>query len=270
MIQVVVVAFVALLVYMAVGDDLTRIFRRRAEGYRTRYSQYVTRDVIVPTVVLLALGLLMRDIFVTPFLFALAALVAYYKVRQVRSEKTAITPRQVTQLVIAFRGAYQLQPAAFASLEEAASKVGEPLHSMISRVVDVFFTTSEPDRAYEEFRRRTNNTLLNQFIYILEMSESASDESVTEALDAFVQRLRRQEELQREVETGLASVTGQTSFMQVLAVAVAFLIALIPGFRRVYTTGLLGRAGFIILVLVILGTSYLIERNVVKLKSQVL
>ncbi|MBC7236411.1 MAG: hypothetical protein H5T69_11275 [Chloroflexi bacterium] len=270
MIQILVIALVGLLVYMAIGDDVSRIFRRRAEGYRLKYRQYITRDVVVPTVVLLVLGLFMRDVILTGFLWVLAAGVAYFRIRQVIARKSTITPRQVTQLVIAFRGAYQLQPAAFASLEQAAAKVDEPLKSLVNNVVNVFFTTSEPERAYAEFRKRTNSPLLNQFVYILEMSESASDESVTEALDAFVQRLRRQEELQREVETGLASVTGQTSFMQVLAVAIAFVVALVPGFRRVYTGGILGRVAYIILVTVIVGASYLIERKVTELKEQVL
>ena len=102
------------------------------------------------------------------------------------------------------------------------------------------------------------------------MSGSASNESVTAALDAFVGRLHRQEEVQREVETGLASVTGRTSFMQLLAIVIAFVVALIPGFRNVYTGRILGRALYMVLVSVMLGASYFIEMRVAGLKAQIL
>ncbi len=270
MIRILAFVLIGLMVYMAVGEDVIRISRRRTKGYRSKYTQYVTRDVVIPTVALLTLGLFMRDLVLTSFLAALAAGVAMLRVRQVMATRRTITPRQVTQLVIAFRGAYRLEPAAFRSLEQAATKVGEPLQGLITMMVNVFYTTSEPERAYAEFRKRTENPLLNQFVYILEMSESASDDSVINALDAFVQRLRRQEELHREVETGMASITSQTGFMQVLALAIAMVIALVPGFRRVYTDSLLGRIAYMTLIAVIIGASYVIERKVLALKEQVL
>jgi hypothetical protein len=270
MIQILAIVLIGLLIYMAVGEDLIRIFRRRTKGYKNKYAQYITKDVVVPTAALLVLGLFMRDLVLTTFLWGLATGVAILRVRQVMAMRRTITPRQVTQLVIAFRGAYQLEPAAFKSLEQAATKVSEPLQGLITMMVNVFYTTSEPARAYAEFRKRTDNPLLNQFVYILEMSESASDASVIEALDAFVQRLRRQEELHREVETGLASITSQTGFMQVLAMAIAIATALVPGFRRVYTASLSGRFVYMALIAVIIGASYVIERKVLALKEQVL
>ena len=139
----------------------------------------------------------------------------------------------------------------------------------MDRVVDVYFATSDPERAFQELRQRSSNVLLHQFAYVLEMSESASDESVTDALDAFTTRLRRQEELQREVETNLASVTGQTSFMQALAIIIAFTVAIIPGFRDAYVGSLLGRLGYVIIVLVIAAASHYIEKKVFELKEQI-
>jgi hypothetical protein len=269
-IRILAIVLVGLLLYMAVGEDIIRISRRRTKGYREKYTQYVTKDVVIPTAALLALGLFMRDLVLTSFLWALAVGVAILRIRQVMATRRTITPRQVTQMVIAFRGAYQLEPAAFKSLEQAATKVSEPLQGLITMMVNVFYTTSEPARAYAEFRKRTDNPLLNQFVYILEMSESASDDAVIEALDAFVQRLRRQEELHREVETGMASITSQTGFMQVLALAIAMVVAVVPGFRRVYTEGLFGRLAYMTLIAVIIGASYLIERKVLALKEQVL
>jgi hypothetical protein len=269
-IRILTIVFIGLLIYMAVGDDVIRMSRRRTKEYRSKYTQYITRDVVIPTTALVILGLFMRDLALTSFLWALAAGVATQRVRQEMAKRRTITPRQVTQMVIAFRGAYQLEPAAFKSLEQAATKVGEPLQGLLSMTVNVFYTTSEPARAYAEFRKRTQNALLNQFVYILEMSESASDDSVIEALDAFVQRLRRQEELHREVETGLASITSQTGFMQGLALIIAMVIALVPGFRRVYIDSLFGRIGYMTLIAIIIGASYLIERKVLALKEQVL
>jgi hypothetical protein len=269
-IRILTIVFIGLLIYMAVGDDVVRVSRRRTKEYRSKYTQYITRDVVIPTAALVILGLFMRDLVLTGFLWALAAGVAVQRIRQVMAKRRTITPRQVTQMVIAFRGAYQLEPAAFKSLEQAATKVGEPLQGLITMMVNVFYTTSEPARAYAEFRKRTQNALLNQFVYILEMSESASDDSVIEALDAFVQRLRRQEELHREVETGLASITSQTGFMQGLAMLIAMVVALVPGFRRVYIDSIFGRLGYMTLIAIIIGASYLIERKVVALKEQVL
>jgi len=268
-IQFLIVVVIGLLVYMAVGDDVNRIFRRRAEAYRDRYEKYVTRAILLPAIVFLALGLVMRDIVLTPFVWLVGVALTTLRVRQQISQAGVITPRMVSQLVIAFRAAYQLQPAAFSSLEEAAKKIGEPLSGIIEIVVDVFYATSDPERAFAEFRRRTDSVLMHQFAYILEMSESASDESVTEALDAFVTRLRRQEDLQREVDSNLSSVTSQTSFMQTLAIVVGFAVALVPGFRQAYTGSLLGRLGYMALVAVIAGASYYIERRVFRLKEQI-
>ena len=110
---------------------------------------------------------------------------------------------------------------------------------------------------------------MSQFIYILEMSSSASNESMTEALDAFGARLRRQDELQREVESNLAGITGQTNFMQALAIVVAFAMALVPDFRAVYTS-LLGRVAYMVLLGVIMGASYMIEKKVISLKGEIL
>ena len=240
------------------------------ESYRVKYTRYLTRPVMAPTLVFFLLGVVMRDAVLTPFLWLLAAGIAYFRIRQTIAQETTVTPRDVSQFVIAFRSAYQLQPAAFKSLEVAADKVREPLRSMTKTVVNIFFNSARPELAFEEFRKRTNNVLLSQFIYILEMSESASNESVTGALDAFVTRLRRQEELQRQVETGLASITGQTGFMQILAMIIAYVVALIPGFRGAYTSSLLGRLGYMLLVSIIIAASYIIENRIIELKAQIL
>lgn len=270
MIQLLVLLLVGLLIYFAVGEDIKRILGRRVEGYRVKYSKYVTRSVVTPALIFVALAVLMRDAILTPFVLAIAGGVIYFRVSQVIAATAGVSPRDILQMVIAFRAAYQLQPAAFKSLEMAATKVHDPLKGIINTVVNIYFNSSDSDLAFDAFRRRVgDNVLLKQFIYILEMSSSASDESMTEALDAFVERLRRQQELQREVETNLSGITGQTSFMQSLAIGIAFIIALVPESRAVYTT-LLGRVAYMFLMAIIMGASYIIEKKVISLKEEIL
>ncbi|MFH1084464.1 MAG: hypothetical protein V1772_01700 [Chloroflexota bacterium] len=268
--QILVALLVLLLIYMAVGGDVTRVARRRGQGLWAQYGQFIRRSVVVPALVFLALGLLMRDLLLTPFLLAVAGAVAYYRIRQVIAALNTITPRQVSHLVLAFRANYQIQPAAFKSLEVTAGKIGEPLSSVLRTTVGTYQITQSSARAFDAFRERVHNPALHQFIYILEMSESATNESVTQAIDMLIQRLRRQEELQRQVETGMSSITGQTNFMQMLAVAIGFVVALVPGFRAVYTSGLLPRVGYMALVGVIVAGSYYIDQQILSLKAQIL
>ena len=273
MIQIVILLLVALLVYLALGENTAReterLARRRFQNLWARYGAFITRPVVIPTLVFVALALIMRDIVVTPFLLIVAAAVARYRVQQIIKSLGEISSRQVSQLVLAFRGAYQIQPAVFKSLGVAAEKVGEPLSEILQVTVETFFASSSSERAFEVFRSRTTNSSLHQFIYILEMSESATNESVAEALDSLVSRLRGMEELQREVESGMSSITGQTGFMQVLAVLIAFVVALVPGFRTVYTS-FVGRFGYMFLVSIMIGGSYIIERKTLQLKERIL
>ena len=270
MIPTLVALLVGLLIYFFIGDDVRRILGRRVEGYRVKYGKYLTRQVLTPAIIFVALAILMRDVILTPFILAIAVGIIWFRVSQVIALTGGISPRDVSQMVIAFRAAYQLQPAAFKGLEMAATKVREPLKGILESVVNIYHLSSEEDLAYDEFRKRVgDNVLMGQFIYILEMSSQASDESMTEALDAFVTRLRRQEELQREVDTNLSSITGQTSFMQSLAIVIAFAMAIVPDFRLVYTS-LLGRIAYMILMAVIMGASYLIEKKVISLKGEIL
>jgi len=275
-IQVVVLVLIGLVVYMALGEDLTRVARPRVRNYQIKYGKYVTPHVLIPAIAFGVLAVLMRDLIITPFLLAVGGFIAWFRIQQAVAAAEKITARQLLQLVLGFRAAYQLRPAVFDSLKEASKKIEGPLRDMASVVVETFFLTSSASRAFEELHKRTDNMLINQFAYIMEMSESASDESMAEALDAFVTRLRHIEDLERQVETGLASVTGQTNFMQVLFLVVAYAVALVPGFRERYTANaqdplnLVGRLGYIVIMGAIIGASYYIERQILKLKEQAL
>ena len=269
-IRIMAIMLGALVLYMAFGEDVWRAARPRVRNYQTKYMRFLKRSVIIPFVIFAVLAVLMRDWLLTPYLVLVAAAIAYVRVQQLMREEQTITPRDILQLALSFRGSYQLQPAVFASLQDANTKVDEPLRSMVKVMVESFFLTASTTRAFAEFRKRTDNISLNQFAYILEMSETASNESTTEALDSFVTRLRRQEDLQNQVETNLTGIIGQTNFIQVLALGVAFFIAIIPAFRIMYVGSMLGRALYIFLTIVILASSYYIERRIASLKEQVI
>ena len=57
--------------------------------------------------------------------------------------------------------------------------------------------------------------------------------------------------------------------MQSLAIGIAFIIALVPESRAVYTT-LLGRVAYMFLMAIIMGASYIIEKKVISLKEEIL
>ena len=265
----VALALALLVAYLLVGEELTQTLRRRTRVYQVKYGQYLTRSAVIPAIIMAVLAVFMRDVILSPFLLLVGLVIAIYRVRQNMAKATQITPRQVLQLVLSFRGAYQLEPAVFKSLQEANKKIEGPLRDLVNICVETFFLTSSPERAFNEFRKRTDNILLHQFIYILEMSESASDVAMAEALDAFVARLHRHANLRNQVETGLVGITQQTRFLQIVIVVVAFMVVAVPYFRDVYASGVLGRVGFMAIVLVILGVSYQIEKQVEDLKKEI-
>ena len=102
--QAIILVVIGLLVYLALGDDIKRLLRRRTETYRVKYTRYLTRSVLVPALVFAALGVLMRDIFLTPVIFVVGGWLTYTRIRYEIAQSGAISPRMVSQLVIAFRG----------------------------------------------------------------------------------------------------------------------------------------------------------------------
>jgi hypothetical protein len=266
---ILIVIAIGALLYFAVGGEATHAVRPRVRNLRAKYGKYVTRPVLTPLLIYGVLGLLMRDVVLTLGLIGVAMWLAWRKIKRIQAEEGLITARSVLQLVLSFRAAYQLEPAAFKSLEEAAKKLQDPLRTIVQKAVETYFMTSSSARGFADFRSRTDNVLLSQFIYILEMSESASNTSVTASLDAFVQRLRGHDELQRQVETSLSGITSQTGFMQTLAIIIAYLVAVVPGLHDVYTT-LFGRLAYIVLMGVIIGATIYIDREVIHLKEQIL
>jgi len=265
----IILVLIALLVYLLVKRDVDQVAQRYMRNYRAKYAPYLTYKTLNQALIFIVLALLMRDIMITPFLLIIAAATAYYRISQAMKEATIIKVRQVLQLVIAFRGAYQIQPAVFASLREANERIEGPLHDLIAVAVDTFFLSSSAPRALAEFRQRTDNILLHQFMYILEMSESASAEAMTEALDAFVDRLRTHEELERHVETGLAGLISETRFMQTTVMVVVFVVALVTPLHKTWVQTMSWRFGYVLLMAIVVAVSYYIERQVDGLRAEI-
>jgi hypothetical protein len=173
-------------------------------------------------------------------------------------------------LVASFRSIYQLKPTIFSALDEAKSKVDEPLRSYVTAAVQAFYITARQDKALEELRRRADNPYINQFIYILRMSELGRKETVLQALDDLGERLRRAEDLRRESEVSLTVITSQTRIIQGISLFIVFVIALIPQLRSAYTISWGQQLLFIVIASIGVLTSYYIEQQVSKLKERIL
>jgi len=136
--------------------------------------------------------------------------------------------------------------------------------------VESFYITASQKRAFTELRQRVPNSYLNQFVYILERSETARREVVQKALERLIARLRRREQLRVETETDLTMITGQTQLILVLGVGMLLVMALIPSLREVYTRSRSGQILFIVLATIGVLTTYYIDRRTTSLKEKVL
>jgi hypothetical protein len=209
-------------------------------------------------------------ILVCVYSLAVGALITAYLISRSRSLPRGQLDRQVGQLVASFRSIYQLKPTIFSALDEAKSKVDEPLRSYVTAAVQAFYITARQDKALEELRRRADNPYINQFIYILRMSELGRKETVLQALDDLGERLRRAEDLRRESEVSLTVITSQTRIIQGISLFIVFVIALIPQLRSAYTISWGQQLLFIVIASIGVLTSYYIEQQVSKLKERIL
>ena len=257
------------LVLVAVGEDFSKTFRRQGQRYQARYGRYITRSVLIQPIIFVALALFMRDWVLTLFLLVAAGLIAYYRVRQAIAEADIIRIHDVLELVVAFRGAYYLQPAVFAALQEALPRIEGRVKEIVSVAVETFFLTSSPERAFDEFRKRTDNVVLHQFAYILEMSEETSSDTMLRVLDAFILRLRGHEDLQRQVTTRLTSVLSSTHFLQVSVLVLVFVVAIVPLMHDIWVSSTLWRLFYVIMIAMVLAVSYYVEREIRGLRERI-
>jgi len=209
-------------------------------------------------------------ILVCGYILAIGILITVYLISRSRGLPRGQLDRQVGQLVASFRSIYQLKPTIFSALDEAKSKVDEPLRGYVTAAVQAFYITARQDKALEELRRRANNPYINQFIYILRMSELGRKEAVLKALDDLGERLRRAEDLRRESEVSLTVITSQTRIIQAISLFIVFVIALVPLLRSAYTISWGRQLLFIVVASIGVFTSYYIEQQVSKLKERIL
>ncbi|KPL23160.1 MAG: hypothetical protein AMJ93_05350 [Anaerolineae bacterium SM23_84] len=247
------------------GQQLAPRWRR----YRSRLlADHVTWRTFLPLVVAVTLAMLMRAFLIGAYLVIVGILITVYFLRRAKEQRQSLPARQILQLILAFRSAYLLQHSVFLSLDAVKEKVDEPLRSLMRVTVETYYLTSSPQHAFMELRARTDNIYLSQFAYVLEMSETARTEVVIKALDNLVERLRTHDQLRREIEASLVSITGQTSFIQVIAVLVVLGVAAVPLLRAAYTSPG-GQIAFIIIISIMLGASYYIDSVINKLAERV-
>ncbi|UCC77317.1 MAG: hypothetical protein JSW37_02860 [Anaerolineales bacterium] len=251
------------------ADEFGQQLAPRWRRYRSRLlADHVTWRTFLPLVVAVALAMLMRAFLIGAYLLIVGILITVYFLRRAREQRQSLPARQILQLILAFRSAYLLQPSVFLSLDAVKEKVDEPLRSLMGVTVETYYLTSSPQHAFMELRARTDNIYLSQFAYVLEMSETARTEVVVKALDNLVERLRTHDQLRREIEASLVSITGQTSFIQVIAVLVVLGVAAVPLLRAAYTSPG-GQIAFIIIISIMLGASYYIDSVINRLAERV-
>ncbi len=243
-----------------VWDELGRYLAPVLKRYRARFIPgRVTWRTFLPLIVSLILAILMRTVLVSTYFIIAGILITAHFMRRTKEKQRLLSARRIFQLILAFRSTFQLQPSVFLTLDVVKEKVDEPLKSLVKVVVQTYYLTSSPERAFAELRARTDNVYLNQFAYILEMSETARADAVVKALDNLVDRLRTHDELRRQTESSMTAITAQTTFMQVIAILAVLTVAAVPTLRGPYVS-IGGQIFLIAIFTIILAASYYIDR----------
>ena len=259
---------IAVLVAFAM-DEFGPTLGPTLKRYQTRYvPSGVTWRTFILLILAVTLASLMRTPLISAYLVAAGALITFYQLRRLKREQRRLKPGQILQFLVSFRGEYFLQPSVFSTLDKVKDKCEEPLKSMVRVTVETYFLTSSPERSFAELRSRTDNVYINQFAYILEMSESATPDAVVKALDSLVDRLRTHEELRMETQANLSSITTQTLIMQVVAVAILMIVAVVPMLRSAYAS-LGGQLFYVGVMTAMLLSSYYIDHEISRLAERI-
>ena len=271
MVRILTIGVLLILGYLAVDELLFRLrpaLRQRGIALLPEFGRLDWR-----TYLSLLIAVILAWRFAAPlisgYLVILGVLVTLHLARRARLGERAQMDRQVTQLTTAFRSNYQLRPTVFSALEQACEKVDQPLRGQVALAVQAFYITASSERAFNELERRVDNVYLTQFVYILRRTEGASREVVMIALKELMERLIAHKEMRSEAETSLAAVTGQTRMIQVISVIIVFLLAF-TGLGEAYTRSWGGQLFFIVVVSVMVATSYFLERRTMSLKERIL
>lgn len=271
MVKILTIGVLLILGYLAVDELLFRlrpVLRRQGIVLLPQFGRLGWRGYF-PLLIAAILAWRFAAPLISGYLVILGGLVTLYLARRARLGERAQMDRQVDQLTTAFLSFYQLRPTVFSALEQACQKVDQPLQGQVALAVQAFYITASPDRAFNELERRVDNVYLTQFVYILRRTERASREVVMIALKELLERLKAHRDLRSEAEKGLASVTGQTFIIQVLSMIVVFLIAF-TGLSEAYTSSWGGQLLFVLVVSLMVATSYFLERRAISLKEQIL
>ncbi len=265
-----IVAGLLIVIYVVVEEVAYRT-RGRRRRVQTELHPILRQDwrTYVPFLLGIALALLFRSPLISVYVLVIGALATLYFFNRSKVNERAQMDRQVSQLILAFRSIYKIRPAVFSALEEAHKKVDEPLAGHVALAVQTFYVTAAPDRAYAELRGRVDNPYLNQFLYILERSETARREAVMESLDRLMERCQRHAQLRDKSEVELTAITGQTRFIQIISLIIIFFIAA-TSLREAYTESLGAQVLFVGLATVAVATSWYIDRRTVALKERIL
>lgn len=258
------------LAYLYVGDRAFVYLRRKLDRARMEAPGWFHVRSLWPLLLALALGAMMRTPSIAVYLFLVGCVFVWRSYERAKLLERAKLNRQVERLVFAFRNVYKLQPVVFAALREVVRRLDEPIRGWVQAMLNAYLATSSEAEAYAALRAKSNNHYLNQFLFILELSGSASVETVIRALDNLSQRLRRYEDLQRETEVELASVVSQTRIIQVIGIIILFIVAAVPTLRQVYVESALAQLVYIFFVTVAVVTSIYIDNRVDRLKESVL
>jgi Flp pilus assembly protein TadB len=254
---------------LLVRDELGPSLAPTLNRYITRYvPEDVTWKTFLPLGGTLVLAIMMQGVVIGIYLIVAGILITVYRLQREREERGRLPPERILQFVLAFRGEYYLQPSVFSTLGKVQRNLKEPLKGLVNVMVRTFYLTAEPQRAFAELRARSDNMYLSHFAYILEMSESASQDAVLEALDNLVERLQTHDDLRREIQANLTSITSQTRLIQIVAVAVLLVVAAVPTLRSVYNSSS-GQIIYIVFMTVMLGASYYIDREINKLAERI-
>jgi len=157
-----------------------------------------------------------------------------YQARKEKISERMIVNEQVNELMNAFRSVFRIRPTVFSALEEANRKIGPPVGNAVDHAVTTFYVTAMPRRAFSELRDRIDNPYMDQFVYILERGEDAKHEDVMKALTGLQERLRRAREIRDHSEVNMTVITGQTKIIQLIAVGLVTVIAIVPALRQAY------------------------------------
>jgi len=238
--------------------------------YRARMTESgLNSKTLLPLILTLILALMMHAPLISAYLILVGIVITVYFVQRTRRAQRLLAPRDVLQLILAFRSTYQLQPSVFSTLDQVKDKLVAPLKALVNVLVQTYYLTSSPERAFAELRRRTDNVYLNQFAYILEMSESATVDAVVKALDNLVERLRVHDELRRESEASLASINTQTAILRIIAIGILLAVGAYDRMRSVYAASLYGQLFYAVMLTVMLVASYYIDRETFKLMERI-